>query len=391
MGRRMIGEMALAGLLLAGMYGTAVADNGEKIKISSFVDEVKLSGDLRIREETRWYQGDVGGKGNTNRQRYRLRMAGDIREGDVIVHIRLASGTGEQVSTNQSMQKLSSQKGLWIDRAYVESRQIPNAVLMAGRMKNPFFQNKTTAIVFDDDYNPEGFAESYSMNLNETGSVFLTAGEIVLDGGGSGSAAQWLLGVQGGTEIKTKPAAFNLAVMYYTLANGTDGTFSQATVQDGNTRKADGITLLNPFHVIHGTAGGSFKIIVPVRISVDVVHNLADTDQGATTNENTGFAGGIVIGKASDPNTAEVGFEYRMIDADATLADLSDSDFGPNGGTNRKGFKVWTAYNLTKYIQTKLTVFDSKVSNEDLPIAPITSDEVNPSHFRLQGDVVIKY
>jgi Putative porin len=400
---KVLGVLALAGLLTAWIQPGAYAADDAKIKLAGFVDELKLSGDLRIREETRWYDAAVEGKGQTNRQRYRLRLAADAKEGPIAVHVRIASGTGEQVSTNQTMCCLSSTGSstdggkqnniLWIDKAYVEFKQIPMVVLEGGKMSNPFYMGGSNAVVWDDDYNPEGFAQRFNMNLDDNASVFVNIGEIILDGGGSGSSAQWLMAAQAGTELKTDPGVFKVDVLFYEETKGKDGTFSQKTVQDGNTRvSSTDATLVNSYRVINVNASAKLKIVVPVAITVDFAHNLADTTQtDGSTNANTAYGAGVQVGKAKGPNTAEVGFEYRSIEADAVLADLNDSDFGPNGGTNRKGFKVWTAYGLTDSTTLKLTLFDTKIKDDNLPPAPVTTDETNPSSFRFQADAVVAF
>jgi hypothetical protein len=391
------GVLILALLLAVLVQKPAMAENEGKLKISGLVDELKIGGDLRIREETRFYSGVKGGVGNTNRQRFRLRLKADAKEGPVLVHLRLASGTGEQVSTNQTMCCLSMQKSLWIDRAYVEYKAIPTVVLAGGRMTNPFYLGGTNAVVWDDDYNPEGFVQQFGMNLDDSGKVFVNLGEIVLDGGGSGSSAQWLMAGQAGAELKTDPGVFQVALMFYEETKGKEGTFSQKTVQDGNTR-VDNVnpendpTLVNSYRVVNVHASAKLKVVVPVVITVDFAHNLADTIQAdGSTNANTAFGAGFKVGKAKGANTAEAGFEYRSIEADAVLADLNDSDFGPNGGTNRKGFKVWTAYGLTDSTQLKLTVFDTTLKDENLPPGPPTLDKSNPSHFRIQADAVVSF
>ena len=370
------------------------ADSLQKRGVSPLVDQITFYGDFRLRQETEWYNG--GGSANNskdvNRQRFRLRLGSDITEGPVVLHLRLASGTGQQVSTNQTMQSLSSEKAIWIDRAYVEVIQVPNLSLMGGRMANPFYTN--SEIVFDEDYNPEGFAEKYSLKLGDTSQAYATLGQIILDGGGQGATSQWMLAYQVGGEIKTDPAGFNLALLYYSLANGEKGNFSQVTVQDGNTRKT-GNALANGFNVIDATGTATIKAAIPVTFLGDYVKNLHNTVQTASIkNQDTGYSAGLKVGSASAANTAEFGYMYWALQTDATLADLVYSDWGPNGGTNRKGHIVWTAYNFTKVTQVKLKYFSTQILNDHLPPAPaIAGPPVsrNPNFGRVQLDFSVKF
>ena len=382
-------------LLKKGTITKEEADSVQKRSIASFIDKITLYGDFRLREETLWYAGDDNNTKDVNRQRFRLRIGSDITEGPVVLHIRLASGTGQHVSTNQSMQGLSSQKAFWIDRAYVELQQIPDLIVMGGRMANPFYVSPTGEIVFDDDYNPEGAAEQYALKIGKAGKVFAAAAQFVLDGGGAGKDAQWLLGYQVGTEIKTDPVGFNLAILYYTLANGNKGNFSQTVTQDGNTRITPtdpSNVLANPYNVVDATVAVTLNPGLPITISGDVVKNLRDTVQTAVIkNEDTGFAVGFKIGGAGAANTAEFGYLYRSVQSDATLADLADSDWGPNGGTNRVGHIVWTAYNFTKATQIKLKAFDTKMKNEDLKTTSVPGSDPNATFQRVQLDFSVKF
>lgn len=384
------------------------ADSVQKRTLSSYVDQIKFNGDIRIREESQWYSGtgQANDAKNVNRQRLRLRFGSDIQEGLTIVHIRLASGTGPQTSTNQDFTALSSQKALWIDRAYIELMQIPNTSLLIGRMANPFFINFSSELVWDDDYSPEGFAEQYATKLGQNLKVFANVGQIILDSsnGATGHDGQWLFGYQVGTELKADPVGFNVAVLYYNLFNGTHGNFSQTTVQDGNTRIAANscgpstapipCTLANDFNVIDGTVAVTMNVGIPIQIAGELVKNLADTVQSSALgikNKNSAYLAGLKVGNAAAANTYEAAFMYESIDTDATLADLNFSDFGPKGGTNRKGYIAWAAYNLTDATQFKLKYYRSKIKDDKLPPAPVLASDPNPINNRIQVDFVVKF
>lgn len=376
--------------------GTITKEEAEalqKREVASSADKITFYGDFRLRQETQWLDGDGNDSLNVNRQRFRLRIGSDIQHRDFLLHLRLASGTGDQASTNQSFGGLSSQKSFWIDRAYLEFLRVPHTSFMAGRMANPFFANLTGDLVWDDDVNPEGFAERFAVRPGRDREWFATAAQIILDGGGSSADGQWLLGYQVGGQARMEPLGLNFALAYYSLANGQRSSFSQKSEQDGNTR-VSGIdpTLVNPYRLIHGTAAVSLAPGVPVLVSVDLVKNLADTFQGSgIEDENMGYALGLRLGKASGAGGMELGYVYRLLETDATIADLSDSDFGPKGGTNRKGHAVWTAYNPTASTQLKLRYVRSRIENDALPPAPISGVESNPTHHRVQVDFSFKF
>ncbi len=115
----------------------------------------------------------------------------------------------------------------------------------------------------------------------------------------------------------------------------------------------------------------------------DYVRNLADTTTGGNgvgpATGNVGYHVGATLGKASDPHTWELAYFYRVVETDATLADMADSDFG-DGGTNRRGHVAWLAYNPAKYLQMKAKAF---VTHSDGAL----KDDIT----KLQADVIVKF
>ncbi|MCI0529520.1 MAG: putative porin, partial [Nitrospira sp.] len=117
----------------------------------------------------------------------------------------------------------------------------------------------------------------------------------------------------------------------------------------------------------------------------DYVKNMANpiTTSG-TDSGDTGYQLGLILGKASDPGTWELAYFYKVVETDATLADVSDSDFG-DGGIDRRGHIIWGAYNLTKYLQFKTKFYNTKKESET--DNPTTKDDID----RLQVDLSVKF
>lgn len=97
-----------------------------------------------------------------------------------------------------------------------------------------------------------------------------------------------------------------------------------------------------------------------------------------------GYQAGLQVGKASNPHTWEIGYFYRLAETDATVADIADSDFGANGGTNHKGHVAWIGYSPTKALQLKAKYVVTEVEDETLPPG---EDDTK----RLFLDVVVKF
>lgn len=369
--------------------------------LAKWINRIIFYGDLRIRDEEFFDDNNANGVNNggvnRNRVRFRLRVGADLKISDFTVGVRLASGTGEQVSTNQTETALFNQKAIWIDRAYLswQGSHTKWLKLTAGKMANPFLVLYSGDVVWDDDINPEGFAENLQGSPVEHVNLFLNVGQFVLNESGANNHDPWLFGQQGGVSVEpTSQLKATLATAFYEFVNasGRDAAALVAApgvVQQGNTRT--GGVLTNNYRVLDVTAMLNVKAgPIPIALMGDYVRNLANTTinglkTGAATG-NEGYQVGAIVGKASDAQTWEVAYFYKLLQMDATVADLADSDFG-NGGTARRGHIMWAAYNPTKYLQFKTKYFITK-SIFNAGVAPsANAGDVN----RLQVDLSVKF
>jgi hypothetical protein len=149
---------------------------------------------------------------------------------------------------------------------------------------------------------------------------------------------------------------------------------------------------VNDYNVADLTAQFTTKVgDRPLAILGDYIQNLADPKSAySATAKKTGDSGyqmGLIFGKASEPQTWEAAYFYKMAKTDSTLADLSDSDFG-EGGLNRKGHIVWYAYNITKLVQAKVKYFMTEIEDTTAPgFAAGSKDKID----RLQMDFSMKF
>lgn len=362
-------------------------------KLSKWDDRLTFYGDFRLRQENMMVDTPTVPSTNIDRsrQRFRLRLTTELKIDDFIVGVQLASGEGQQVSTNQSFDNLFSQKQIWIQQAYLRWNATRWLAITGGKMPNPFYRTFWSEIIWDDDLAPEGAAENITFKASDSISLFVNAGQLVLDEDGGDNNDQWLFGEQAGVQVGlTKNTKATLAGAYYNFYNATRGNFGQVAVQDGNTRVAPPVTtpptaptntLANAYRVLDISAELTTSLAgLPFAIEGDYVKNLADT----TSDKDTGYQAGVRLGKASDAESWEVAYVYKAVETDATVADISDSDFGNNGGTNRKGHIAWVSYSPTKYMIWR--VKDSITKTEDESLSPGKKD-VN----RLQVDLLVKF
>lgn len=431
---------------LAGLAGTAVAaPDLPEVKQSSHVDTMTIGGDLRIRNEyfdhrdaesaTKFFVSGAR-KQDRNRQRFRLRMKADYKlKNNVTVTAGLASGTGESVSTNQSFSNLGAQKAIWIDQAYVAWAPTylgdsGTLKFQAGRMANPLWRLYTSDILWDGDFNPEGFSQSASYLVMDTVNVFANAMQMVGHEVSGTTRDPWTLTEQLGVEA---PLPFGLRVIAaaakHTWLNESEvGGFGEnPSTQLGNVRSAA------TFYSIAGLLRSEYDVVelsgqlsgwiplpvvemnLPFSIQTTFIKNMAARGpefSGSTTGNwvkpdgktffaksDQGIQVGAIIGKASAPNTFEVAYFYKRAQWDSTVAHVADSDFGDLGGLGRKGNIAWISYTPNGFVTATIKVFSTRLLEKVYVTTSPTStpaadrgkltqpDRIN----RIQADLSIKF
>jgi len=120
--------------------------------------------------------------------------------------IQFASGTGSQLSANQTESGQFGQKALWIDEAYLQWKATPNIKLVGGRMSNPFYQLYASDVMWDPDLKPEGYSEKVDVPVNDRLGCSLTrhSSQPPTPSRAAGSATSdknvWIIGNQLGSQ-----------------------------------------------------------------------------------------------------------------------------------------------------------------------------------------------
>ncbi|MBK8870201.1 MAG: putative porin [Elusimicrobia bacterium] len=322
--------------------------------------ELEIKGDIRLRQESKTETFPSTKDNRTsNRQRYRLRIGMNYKlDSKLSVKTQLASGTGEQTSTNQSLGNNSAQKQVWVDLAYVDFKPLEGVGLYGGRMKNPLWQAYASDIVWDTDYNPEGIAETFKLRLGNS-RVFFNALQSVINEDVAGSAPlnrpQYLFSNQVGM---TLPLPFDsritLAGAIHDFVNESSKTF---TTSPGKAQGTN--TFPNDIRVneVTGEIFTNLPVIdVPLSIQGSFIKNTASRES-IKPNDNTGFQAGGIVGKADKKRGFEAAFFRKSVGKDATEDDINDSDFP---GTNRVGNIYWLAYGVSDVTQLKAKYFDTR-------------------------------
>lgn len=248
--------------------------------LPEWVNRVKFSGDMRVREESVFFapgnvQGDyfdmnyINSKGrwvssdpreilNTtedrNRLRARFRLGMKAKVNDRFdVGARLVTGnSSDPVSTNQTQGTYAQKWQSSFDLAYLRYTSYEKQLIVnAGRIENPFFGSD---LVWDSDLTFEGVAASYwwmrsSGIMDEFRSFdpFVTVGVFPIGEVERSSEDKWLYAAQTGFQYEfSSQSRLTAALAYYSYDNivgernpiqdGTDFDYTApAFMQKGNT------------------------------------------------------------------------------------------------------------------------------------------------------------
>jgi hypothetical protein len=138
-----------------------------KIQLGDWVQEMRLSGDLRLRNQ--WDQrtplvltnpllGPVDRVIPRDRWRFRLRLALDFKlQGNFFGGVMLATVDNRAADTkNATYTGGYDLYSIYIARAFMGWNPIPGLTFIAGKQANPFY---TTNLVYDPDIEPQGLVE----------------------------------------------------------------------------------------------------------------------------------------------------------------------------------------------------------------------------------------
>lgn len=218
-----------------------------------WVENIKISGDLRYRHES--IDEESGGKSkqgvNRNRIRARLGLNAKVND-DVDLGFRLASDSKpDPVSTNQNLEGSFSKKPVWIDLAYFDWHPgtIKGFDFIGGKMSNPFYTVGKNQLIWDHDLTPEGLAAKYEMTINDNLKAYLSGGGFWVEERDSASSVDSSLwGVQAYLKNKFDNDTYLLGGMSYYDYGNIEGSGDLATVWNGSTKWFG-----------NNTSGGVFK------------------------------------------------------------------------------------------------------------------------------------
>jgi hypothetical protein len=132
-------------------------DTNDKFKV---LNALKFSGDLRLRDEP-FFGGPTDQSQVRNRARFRARLNINTKlNDDLSGGISIGSGdSNDPISTNQTLNQFYTRKPFMLDRYFITytPHYFKPLALTGGKMAYPFYR---TELVWDNDLNPEGVAQT---------------------------------------------------------------------------------------------------------------------------------------------------------------------------------------------------------------------------------------
>jgi hypothetical protein len=357
--------------------------------IPSWVEKVKLSGDLRVRYE---HIDDDRKDDDRNRGRIRARLKASAALSDELdVAIRLSTGSevdadgsaeGDPVSGNQTFDNAWSMKNIWVSQAYADwhPAMVEGLHVLGGKVGHPFIVPVDSELIWDSDVNPEGGVITYHREM-EPVELFANAyGFYVIENSSDADPALW--GAQGALKFNFETfdnSAHAMAgVSYYDFTH-IEG---EAPLVDGDSfgntlvggLYEEDFNLFNIFGEV-GFKVAAFDQEFPITVFGDWVQNSEASD------EDTGYSFGVKLGKAKKPGQWDIRYLYKDIEQNAVFGTFTDSDFG-GGGTDAEGHEINLKYVLAKNWSLGVSYFMNDVDVEAEP---------EEDYERIQVDLGFKF
>ncbi len=382
-----------------------------KLNLSSTLTELRISGDVRARFESRTGELPSGDHQERDRFRYRFRtsLTGKLVN-DWSFGTRIETSNGSR-SSNVTMGDDSAANtapfhkasdGLYVGQIYLTYAPSPMFSITAGRMPNPL---NTTLMVWDGDINPEGLAEQfkYRSGQNEFSAVlgqFVYSAANTQNSLGSGANVKdmGLLAWQAGYKryVEGTSTFFLVTPTLYTYVRSSQNAaaFRDNFTATTNQTAVNNLTVVEVPFEFDWLLGGT-----PVRAYADVAINLDATERARKfgnpelDSENKAYTVGFQYGKAVNKGEWDARLFYQSVQAFALDPNLVDSDLF-DSRTNMRGLVIGSDYALGGATMFTVTAAQAKRINNTI-IAPgagdIGANNALDKYWLLQADIVVKF
>jgi hypothetical protein len=348
----------------AGQVKNMAPMNADFMKKLEWASRIKMKGDVRFRWEN-VNAGDI----KKDRERIRARLAFLAKVNDEVdTEIRIATGTGDRRSTNQTLGGSFDNKELWLDRAYIDWHPdwAYGTHAYLGKIKQVWY--KEADMVWDNDINPEGVALKYSHQFADTGLEMTAVGGYYIlvdsvDGEGnvyqfSGDMDMFHVGLSGHMMFNDTLSG-NLGFNTYLYDDEDGNNNAGSSLSDGNLG-GKGNSSQQKFSVYETAASLLIKTDwLPIKLYGQYAFN-----SEARSGEDTGW----LIGANTKWKGFKLDYNYRYMEKNFAPGVFIDSDFN-GGNTAAKGHKLKLAYTISKNFSVGAAYFAAQRFENTAPDA----------------------
>ena len=392
--RALVSVLATATLGGMSMGQTNVPPSSASVPpAKTWADKITLKGDLRYRYESINDDSKHDAAGETytrqrDRLRARLRAEAKCNE-NLKAGVEVSTGQGDPISGNQTLGDGFAKKDFRLSLAYLDYSLLGDSPHelhgIAGKMKNPFL-TMPDDLVWDPDLSPEGVA-AQGRWIRGIATLLANGGYMWIQERSDRDDLMLYAG-QGALKLEFAPeVALTLGVSYYGFQNmqGYDvvdwesknnaygNSTANGTVSGTTTNKAWACEFTPVVYF------AQLDLWVAGKPLAVYAQELSNSD---ATSLDQGHLYGVSLGKAKNPRTWELGYNYAELEKDATVGMFTDSDRW-GGGTDGKGHKVYGKYQLMKNLQAAVSYFfDEK---------KISDPAKKTDYDRLQVDLVANF
>ncbi len=344
MTKKHLTAIALTTALAAGLA------NAQETK-KSWTDALTLKGDALFRFQS----SDEEGKAEQprNRMRFRGRLSLDAKVSDDLkVGVRLVTNTGEPITDIVTMTDYFNDKTATFDRMFIQWAPLDGVQLIAGKMAQPWVA--VSDLVFSAEMNPEGAAAKAVLKLDDGIELQGTAGYFVIQERSTGPETSLAAGQVAATLQLAEKTSLTFGASLFSFDGVKDEKllYTPANAYGNTTRKVGAapdeyLVYANDYNVVEGFARLNLDVGIPVSIGGQYAVN-TEVDE-----EDTGYLFELRLGKASDPGSFEVGYQYRKLDKDVTLGLFAENTDTGNGA-NVEAHIPYIKYIISKRFDVKV-------------------------------------
>jgi hypothetical protein len=353
---------------------------GKVPTLPSWLQKLKISGDLRLRYQYDDTKHDSNDKGRSRgRIRYRLGMDAQIND-KVLMAAGIASGGSDPRSRNVTFDGTFEGKAICLDYAYMEYDPFSWLTLVGGKMKRKGILWEPTDLLWDTDITPEGGSVLLSKDLGNVG-LFSNFNVYVLEESSSDNSDPIIAAFQPGLSWKINDSLnLKMAATYYGIDTKGKALTHPGTgnTMVGNNQKYDYDSISPAFELgINNPLG---DLVPYASLFGEYIHAFDPKE-----NEN-GFSAGLKFGSQKIKAAGDWQFKYiyKRLEADCWLDALPDSD-AYGGDTNAKGHEWIMEYGLGKNVTFGIDCYYMQ------PIKAINGMNPEKKQFVAQVDVVVKF